>query len=201
MADKNGDDAEHKTSLAVWDLASPLVIGRPARVKVGVKCSAGCQLTDHEIQIHDQTGRTMAHSSLGAAPWPGTSGLYWAELDFRAPADPGMHTWIVKSVHGTGACSNLTFTAVQPPDHNLTIRVREKSTQAPVAEVEVGLGAYRAASDDQGLATVELPRGSYTLNIWKPGYSHFSAALDVTSNLTVDVELDVEPEPAQPYWM
>ena len=200
MALKNADAEQHKTSLAVWDLASPLVIGRSAKMKVGAKCSAGCPLTDHEIEIHDQTGATVARAGLGATPWPGASGLYWTELDFHAPAAAGTHTWAATSVHGE-AFSNFTFITVEPPDHSLTIHVRDKATQAPLQDVEVRLGAYRASSDDRGLATIELQKGHYTLNVWKIGYEHFSAALDVTDTLTVDVEIAVEPEPKQPYWM
>ncbi len=66
MAHENVDAEQHKTSLAVWDVASPLVIGRSAKIKVGAKCSAGCQLTGHEIEIHDQTGITVARAGLGA---------------------------------------------------------------------------------------------------------------------------------------
>src|ERR1051325_2544016 len=108
MALNHDDTGQHKTSLAVWDLPSPLVIGRPAKMKIGAKCSAGCRLTDHEIEIHDQANRNIARARLGAAPWSGTTGLYWAELDFSAPAAAGTHTWSVASVHGDGF-SNFTF--------------------------------------------------------------------------------------------
>lgn len=124
MADKNPDIEQHKTSLAVWDLPSPLVIGRLAKMKVGAKCSAGCPLTDHQIEIHDHTGTEIARAELSETPWPGTSGLYWAELEFRAPVSLGTHTWSVTSAHGV-AFSNFTFITVQPPEHSLTIRIRE----------------------------------------------------------------------------
>jgi hypothetical protein len=200
MAHENVDAAQHRTSLAVWDLASPLVIGRSARMKVGAKCSADCQLTDHEIEIHDQTGATIARANLGAAPLAGTSSLYWTELDFRAPAAPGTYTWEATSAHGD-AFSNFTLITVPPPDHRLTIFVRDKTTQAPLPDVELRLGVYRASSDDRGLAAIELPKGNYTLNVWKVGYEHFSTPLDVTDSVTVDVEIAIETEPAQPYWM
>ena len=200
MALKNADTEQHKTSLAVWDLASPLVIGRSAKMKVGAKCSLGCSLTDHEIEIHDEIGRTVARARLGNAPWDGASGLFWSELDFRAPAAAGAHAWAVTCVHGD-AFSNFTFITVQPPDHSLTIRVRDNATQLPLQNVEVRLGAYRASTDDRGLATIELPKGNYPLTVWKMGYEHFSTALDVTDIMTVDVEITIEPEPKQPYWM
>ena len=33
----------HTTSMAVWDVPSPVVMNRSFKVKVGVKCSATCQ--------------------------------------------------------------------------------------------------------------------------------------------------------------
>src|SRR5712691_7803835 len=126
------DAEEHKTSLAVWDLASPLVINRPAKVKVGAKCSAGCELSGEAIEIHDQTGQMAACARLGSEPWPGTTGLYWAEMDFVTPTTAGAHTWAVRSVHGD-AFSDFTFITVQPPDHSVTICITEKATKAPLA--------------------------------------------------------------------
>jgi hypothetical protein len=200
MARKKADTPEHRTSLAVWDLASPLVVDRPAKMKVGAKCSAGCLLADHEIEIHDRTGRAIASASLGATPWPGTSGLYWAELEFSAPVAAATHSWVVSCAHGD-ASSAFTFITVPPPDHTLTIRVRDKTTQAPLADVEIRLDVYRASSNEQGLAKLDLPKGTYALSVWKVGYEPFSKAVHVTDALAVDVEIAVEPEAAQPYWM
>ncbi len=191
---------EHKASLAVWDLPSPIVIGRSARMKVGAKCSADCRLTNHEIEIQDEHGGRTARATLGGEPWPGTTGLYWAEVEFAAPAATGTHTWTVKSPHGD-ALSSFTFIAVPPPDHTLTIRIREKGTQALLSEAEVRCGVYRATSDDKGLAQIDLPKGTYEFSVWKLGYEHFSTAVNITDNQTVDVEIPVEPEVEQPYWM
>lgn len=63
------------------------------------------------------------------------------------------------------------------------------------------LGVYRTASDERGVAKLELPKGSYSLSVWKVGYENFSTALEVTNTMTVDVEIALEPEPEQPYWM
>ena len=191
---------KHETSLAVWDLASPVVVQRSARIKVGAKCSAGCRLANHEIEIHDQNGETIARVRLGPEPLPGTTGLYWAEPDFLAPVQAGTHTWAVACAHGN-ALSYFSFITVPPPDHSVSIRIRYKTTQAPVPDAEVRLGVYRATSNDQGLAALEVTEGEHSLTVWKLGYEHFSTALDITGSRTIDVEIDVEPEPKQPYWM
>jgi hypothetical protein len=199
-ADEKPEVEEHQTSLAVWDLGSPLVISRAAKMKVGAKCSAGCTLTDQEIEIQDQSGAKIAHARLGANPWPGTSGLYWVEAEFSSPESFGTHTWAVTCAHGEGF-SNFTFITVSPPEHTLTIRVREKGTDAPLPDVEVRMGVYRATSDQRGIATIEVPKGGFSLTVWKVGYENFSTAIDVANSTTVDIEIALEPEPAQPYWM
>ena len=200
MADDKEAVEQHKTSLAIWDLDSPVVIGRMGRMKVGAKCSAACVLTDYQVEIHDQSGASIGRARLGAEPWPGTTGLYWAELEFPAPANIGTHVWSITSAHGD-AFSNFTFITVPPPEHTLTIRVRDKESQAALPDVEVRLGVYRAASDDRGVAAIEIPTGSYSLSVWKVGYEQFSTALDVSSSVSLDVEIGLEAEPEEKYWM
>ena len=70
-----------------------------------------------------------------------------------------------------------------------------------IADVEVRLGVYRSITDARGLATVDVPKGSYALTAWKLGYELFSTELSVADTATIEVEIAVEPEPAEPYWM
>src|SRR2546425_6393468 len=82
----------HDTSLAVWDVPSPIVIDHPFRIHVGATCTAGCDLKGKEIQICDETGASIARGHLGETPWNGTRALYWTEVDLAAPAKEGA-TW------------------------------------------------------------------------------------------------------------
>ena len=200
MPPEDVEAGEHKASIAVWELVSPLVIGRTTKIKVGAKCSAGCQLTDHEISIHDAAGQVIARAGFGATAWPGTSGLYWVDIEFRAPTEAGTHTFWVECEHGE-AYSEFSFITVEPPDHSLTIQIHDKATQEPIPEVEIRLGVYRSISNERGLARIDAPKGSYTLTAWKLGYELFSTELNITSTVAIEVEIAVEPEPAQPYWM
>src|SRR5262249_2009290 len=150
-----------------------------AKVKVGAKCSAGCPLTDQQIEIHDNAGEVIARAGLGATPWAGTSGLYWTEIEFRVPAEPGTQTFSVRCDHG-GAQSEFSFIAVEPPDHSLTIQIRDKATKEPIPDAEIRLGVYRSISDARGLATIEVANGDYPLTVWKLGYELFSTELSVT---------------------
>jgi hypothetical protein len=76
----------HATSMAVWDVPSPIVFTTKFKLKVGVKCSADCKLTDKNIEIYDQKGGKVATGKLGGVPWSATSALYWAEVNLKPPA-------------------------------------------------------------------------------------------------------------------
>src|SRR6476619_7095969 len=79
------EDVTHETSLAVWDISSPVVVGRRPALKVGVSCAAGCNLSGTSVGLHNDGGDCIATGKLGSAPWPATAALYWAELDLAAP--------------------------------------------------------------------------------------------------------------------
>jgi hypothetical protein len=94
---KPEDVAAHETSLAVWDVTSPVVAGRRTTLKVGVACSCGCNLTGVIVGIHNETGTKVGGGTLGPMPWPGTMALYWTELDLAAPATEGAHSWTLQA--------------------------------------------------------------------------------------------------------
>ena len=169
-------------------------------MKVGVKCSTGCDLSNHEVELHDETGQAISFARLGAEAWPGTTGLYWTEMGFAAPSTIGTHRWTATCLHGE-ARLEITCITVPPPEFTLAIRVREARTHEPLSDVDVRLAAYRASSDEQGLAKIEVPRGDYSLTLWKAGYRHIATDIVVNGTRTVDFELVEELEPAQPYWM
>ena len=72
---------EHATSLAAWDVPSPVVAGEKFSVKVGAKCTACCALNGQRVELRDEKGGVLAAGPLGEAVWPGTEGLYWTELE------------------------------------------------------------------------------------------------------------------------
>ena len=86
----------HETSIAVWDVPSPIVFNTKFKLKVGVKCSADCKLTDNKIEIYDHEGAKVATGTLGGVPWSGTDALYWAEGELKAPSTDGYYRWTAK---------------------------------------------------------------------------------------------------------
>jgi hypothetical protein len=197
--------APHETSLAVWDLATPVVAGRRATLKVGAACSGGCDLTGTAIALHTETGRQVGSGTLGPAPWPGTSALYWTELDVAAPDTAGTCSWTLQTTAAEPphehVASPFRFIAVNPPEHRVTLKVVEKHTGAPVDAVELRLGIFRAATNEAGVAQVEVPGGAYDVTAWKIGYEILSSTADVAGDIRIQLEVAAAADPEQPYWM
>jgi len=197
--------APHEISLAVWDLASPVVAGRRATLKAGASCPSGCDLTGTRIDIYDESGARVGGGRLGPAPWPETAALYWAELDVAAPEGDGDHAWSVhasapETLHGS-ATAVVSVVAVSPPEFRVTVEVSEQGSGVPLAGVELRVGRFRAATDEQGHARVEVPGGTYELCAWKLGYAMLSRTTHVAADTTIRLEVAAASEPDQPYWM
>ena len=202
---KPEDVASHETSLAVWDLASPVVAGRRATLKVGAACSCGCDLTGTAIALHTETGRQVGSGTLGPTPWPGTSALYWTELDVVAPDTEGTYSWTLQATSPEPSHEHVSFPccfiAVNPPEHRVTLKVVERQTGAPVDAVELRLGIFRATTNEAGVAQVEVPGGAYDVTAWKIGYEILSSRADVAGDISIQLEVAAAPDPEQPYWM
>ena len=198
----------HATSLAVWGIPSPVVMGERFSVKVGAKSAAGCELSGRKIQLSDQSGRVLAQGSLQENPWPGTSALYWTELKVPAPGQEGMF-WCtvnfaaadIETPHDA-SWSKFSIAIVRPPEHRLTIEVLEKDTKTPIEDAQIRLGAYGAATDPSGRAEVALPNGSYELTVWKVGYDTPGLTVDIHEDVSVQVEaVIVPPENPDAAWL
>jgi hypothetical protein len=202
---KSEDVPSHETGLAVWDLASPVVAGRRAALKVGAACSRGCDLRGTAIAVLTETGRKVGSGTLGPTPWPGTNALYWAELDVAAPDTEGTYSWALQATAPEPpherVSSRLCFVAVNPPEHRVTIKVVERQTGAPVDAVELRFGVFRAATNEAGDAQVEVPGGTYDVTAWKIGYEILSSRADVAADMSIQLEVAAAADPDQPYWM
>jgi hypothetical protein len=198
----------HTTSLAVWGVPSPVVMGERFSIKVGAKSSAACALKGKKILISDQASAVIAHGYLQETPWPGTSALYWTDVEVPAPAQEGMFWCTVKFAAADvetphdGASSKFSVAIVRPPEHRLTVEVLEKDTKAPIEDAQVRLGAYRAATDPSGKAEVAMPKGSYDLTVWKVGYETPSQIVDVREDTSIQIEaVIVPPENPDAAWL
>ena len=190
----------HGASVNVWGLPSAISAGERFSFKVGVKCSAGCKLAGRALSIVDEEGAQVAAANLCNDVWPGTSALYFAEVEAQAPRTPGDFTWQVTTAaseqsppHGAGSCSFLVI-VVEPPDHEVTVEAFDHDTQAPIKGAHVLLHPYRALTDQRGVAKVKVAKGRYTLFVSGFNYIGHEQIIDVASDVTARAELAVEAE-------
>ena len=202
--------ASHPTSIAVWDVASPVVVSGLFTVKVGTKCADACQLGGQQVVVQDERGIAVGEGRLGDTPWAGTSALYVGEVELAAPAGEGVYSWSV-TFAGTestpsheSASARFGFRTARPPEHRVTLMVTDRDTEAPLESVQLRLGAYRARTDARGQAGIEVPPGRYDLCLSKVGYEMYSKTVDVTESVTIPVACVRSPNSdpdAEQVWM
>ncbi|HYR86883.1 MAG TPA: hypothetical protein VE422_22545 [Terriglobia bacterium] len=190
----------HTTSMAVWGAPSPVVVKGSFSVKVGVRCATECGLAGQLIEVCDESGTRIGEGRLGETPWPGSTALYVAHVDLIAPAGETMVSWSARFAAAESKLPHAEASAafglrtVRPPEHWVTVKVAQKDTDAPLENVELRLGVYRASTDAQGIASLELPGGTYDLDAWKAGYEIFPRTVEVAKDLMLQVEALLSPE-------
>jgi hypothetical protein len=138
---------------------------------------------------------------LSNAPWPGTSALYWAEVELSALQPEGPRTLQVHCNENRHAVSaTFSFTIGGQPEHDVRIVATDATTGAPIDAVEVRLGAFRATTDDDGVATLAVPGGGYEVILWKVGYQTSPVSSAVSEDVSVPVEMEVVRKAEQPSW-
>jgi hypothetical protein len=182
----------HTTSVVVWDMPSAIVTGERFRIKVGIKCSNECQLTNTNFGIYDAEGAQVATGTLSDERWPGTTGLYVAEVELHAPPGEGLYTWSVRDLHAEGSTS-FGVRAVSPPECLVRLEAVDKISQTPISGARVVMHPYRAVSDERGVAEVRVAKGAYTLFVSQKGYLTFGLPVAVDADMTARAELSLEP--------
>jgi hypothetical protein len=190
----------HGTSLAVWDIPSPVLTGQPFTIKVGAKSAANSDLKALDIAVHDASGAVAAHGRLRETPWPGTTALYWDEVELTAPAEEGLRTWSVRfaaeslALPHDGTAAGFSAMVSRPPEHRLTVKVVEQQSKEPIADVQIRLGPFRGTTDPTGIAEVMMPKGTYDLHIWKAAYEAPARPIEIKDDLSIEVEAVFVPE-------
>jgi hypothetical protein len=193
----------HTTYIVVWDTPSAVVVGERFRIKVGMKCSSECDLGRRgqwEFGIYDDDGRQVSTSSVSADRWPST-GLYVAEVELQAPAREGLDTWSVRSIGSDPAIphdeASISFAirVVSHPDCRVTVEAIDQASQAPLRGARVVMHPYQAVADERGLAEVRVAKGTYRLFVTQTNYVTFSLPVEVTEDMMVRAELELEPVP------
>jgi hypothetical protein len=195
----------HAMSVHVWDVPYATAAGERFSLKVGVKCSAGCDLTGRQLSIFDHGGGQVAVGSLDADVWPGTNALYFAELEVQAPLRTGDHQWRIEIPtadtgvpHAPGS-SGFTVKVVAAPDHEVTVEAFDRDGRTPVEGAHVLMHPYRAFTDANGVAKLKVGKGSYRLFVSGFNYIAFQDRIHVAADMTVRAELAAEPEGQEDY--
>jgi hypothetical protein len=194
----------HATSMAVWDVPSPVMYNAGFNLKVGVGCSAACKLTGQEVEIYDHQGAKVAMGTLGDLPWSATRALYWVEVPLKAPGTGEYYQWTVKfpkpdmELAHEGTAHTFAFGTASPPEHVVTVEVIDKYTGTPIRNAQVTLHSsgtpYGDRTDDAGVARLNVPKGEYQLYVYMRFYEDFQTTAEVSSDLTVKAELLSDPD-------
>jgi len=182
----------HECSFAVWEIPATVTAGHPFTPIVGVTCSRGCCLGGESVEILDEEGAVAVRAVLSNAPWAGTHALYTAGVTLCAPPAPGRSRWTFRIVHHTAdsiphSIEDAMFECITclPPEHQVTVTLSDAQTRVPIDHAEVRLGPYLARTNERGIASVAVARGTYLLDAWKAGYNDCDGGL-------VEVDGDTE---------
>jgi hypothetical protein len=189
----------HTTSVIAWDVPSAIVVGARFRIRVGIKCSNACDLTNRDFAICDHDGVQVAAGTLPGDWWPGTTGLYVADVELEAPPAEGLYTWTVNSPgssvglpHAEGSV-NFGVRVVSRPEYLVTVETVDKVNQTPLSGARVVMHPYKAVTDERGIAELRVARGAYKLFVSQNSYLTFGLPVEVTAHMTARAELDLEP--------
>jgi hypothetical protein len=190
----------HATRALAWDIPPTVVAGERFTIKIGIKCSSECSFADKAFAIYDHEGAEIATGVLSGDIWPGTSGLYFATVELKAPSSADLYRWSVKSAgkdlerpHAEGA-ADFSLRVVERPECLIKVEAVDKVSQEPVAGAQVALHPYKAVTDERGFAEIRVPKGAYDLFVAKRKYLTLGLPVEVTADMTARAELDLEPE-------
>jgi hypothetical protein len=82
-----------QTSLAAWDVSTPVNCESTFAVKVGAKCSELCSLAGLTITVYDENGTPRGSGQLGSDYFSDSVQLFWVEITLSAPSEPGNYAW------------------------------------------------------------------------------------------------------------
>jgi PEGA domain-containing protein len=189
----------HTSDVLVWDVPSAIEAGERFRIKVGIKCSGECDLSNRAFEICDHEGTPTAAGTLCGERWPGTAGLYVAEVELEAPAVEGLYSWKARTAesdidlpHAEGSV-DFGVRVVRQSECLLTVAAIDTVGQTPLCGAHVVMHPYRAVTDARGVAPLRVAKGAYALFVSQTAYVTFAQRIDVTADTTVRAELQLEP--------
>jgi hypothetical protein len=195
----------HTMSIVVWDVPSAVVAGERFRVKVGVKCSSECNLSNVAVDIHDHGGNHVGTVAV-RDKWPGTTGLYVGEAELQAAVvDAGLYKWCARhpamtlatgpsgeKISHAEALAPFGVRFVDRPEYVVKVEAIDEATRQPLGGAHVVMHPYRAVTDERGVAELRVAKGAYRLFVSQSRYATYGVPVDVTGDMTATAELCVE---------
>jgi hypothetical protein len=196
----------HATRIVVWDVPSAVECGAAFKLKVGVKCALECGAAARRIEIRDDQGRSVGGATVGDMPLAGTSALYFAELELRAPATEGLHAWEARAAEVVDVASGLVthmaamapvhVRAVPQPECLLRVVAVDARSRNPIPGAKVVIHPYRALTDADGVAEFRVPKGAYRLFVSSRDRFPFRSDGEIAADVTIEAELDEDLGPS-----
>lgn len=189
----------HATSLLVWGVPSAITVGTRFTLRAGLKCSSECALGGTRVTIHDQDGGEIAAAEIAEAIWPGSNALRFVEVEIAAPAAAGRQRWearVAPSEEGlahAGARASFGVCFVAPPECAVTIEARDAASGAPIRGAKVVMHPFRVQADAEGIARLQVPKGSYRVYVSAPRFEAVTCDVEVAGDLATRAELIPEP--------
>ena len=98
----------------------------------------------------------------------------------------------------------FSFRAVSPPEHRVTVTVRDRDTDALLPGAEVRVGVHRGTTGADGRARLGARAGAGDLYVRKPGYAPHAGRVEVSGDAALQVVVarvsDADPDEGQ-VWM
>ena len=66
-------------------------------------------------------------------------------------------------------------------------------SQTPLSGARVVMHPYRTITDERGVAELRVAKGAYKLFVSQTSYLTFGLPIEMTGNMTVRAELELEP--------
>ncbi len=190
----------HRTHVVVWDAPSTIECGEGFSIKFGVKCSSECRPHGWTLEVRDHDRKKLAGATPSDDAWPGTTALYYTEVDLTAPDTEGLYAWDAKATatdldvpHEEGRAS-FGVRVVPTPECVLTVEAIDMERQTPVKGAKVVVHPYRAFTDEGGVAEVRVPKGAYRIFVSGKNYLPFRSDGDVNTDITIRAELALDLE-------
>jgi hypothetical protein len=197
---------KHATRVVVWDVPVAVEPGASVRVKVGVKCAAECSSAGRLVEIRDDAGQVVASGAVGDVPWAGTSALYYADLELRAPASEGLHAreaFVAAAADGSNGHAGhdagsapFHIRTARTPECRLRVVAVDARTRAPVPGAKVVVHPYHALTNLDGVAELRVPKGAYRLFVSGRDRFPFRSDGEIDADVTVQAELDEDLGPS-----